>query len=82
MNSADYKIRCVFSFLYIYIYISLALDKLSIAMEVNSSSPNAAYTRQWIGSALVQIMACRQAIIETNAALSSIGPLETNFSEI
>ena len=26
---------------------------------VNSSPPNAAYMRQWIGSALVQIMACR-----------------------
>ena len=25
----------------------------------NSSPPSAAYTRQWIGSALVQIMACR-----------------------
>ena len=26
---------------------------------VNSSPPSAAYTRQWIGSALVQTMACR-----------------------
>ena len=25
----------------------------------NSSTPRAAYMRQWIGSALVQIMACR-----------------------
>ena len=27
--------------------------------HVNSSPPSAAYMRQWIGSALVQIMACR-----------------------
>ena len=26
---------------------------------INSSPPSAAYMRQWIGSALVQIMACR-----------------------
>ena len=30
-----------------------------IEMSVNSLSPSAAYMRQWIGSALVQIMACR-----------------------
>ena len=28
-------------------------------MYLNSSAPNAAYMRQWIGSALVQITACR-----------------------
>ena len=28
-------------------------------IEANSSPPNNAYMRQWIGSALVQIMACR-----------------------
>ena len=28
-------------------------------LSINSSPPSAAYTRQWIGSALVQIMACR-----------------------
>ena len=27
---------------------------------INSSPPSAAYVRQWIGSALVQIMACRR----------------------
>ena len=37
--------------------------------EINSSPHSAAYMRQWIGSALVQIMACRQAIILTNAGL-------------
>ena len=41
---------------------------------------------QWIGSALVQIMACRlfrrQSIIWTNAGLLSIGLFGTKFSEI
>ena len=32
---------------------------LSRPQCVNSSPPSAAYMRQWIGSALVQIMACR-----------------------
>ena len=60
----------------------------SNATAFNSTPPNAAYMRQWIGSALVKVMACRlfelgsQAIIETNAGLLSIGPLGTNFSEI
>ena len=51
----------------------------------NSSPPSAAYMRQWIGSALNQIMPFRrQAIIWTNAELLSIGPLGTfrNFNEI
>ena len=30
-----------------------------ILIKLNSSPPSAAYMRQWIGSALVQIMACR-----------------------
>ena len=29
------------------------------SLDVNSSPPSAAYMRQWTGSALVQIMACR-----------------------
>ena len=32
---------------------------LSPLLSLNSSPPSAAYMRQWIGSALVQIMACR-----------------------
>ena len=48
---------------------------------INSSPPSAAYMRQWMGSALVQIMPVRrQAIILNNAG--SIGPLRTKFSEI
>ena len=47
---------------------------------VYSPPPCAAYIRQWIGSALYQIMACR--LFWTNAGLLSIGPLGTNFSEI
>ena len=30
-----------------------------ISQRVNSSSPSAAYMRQWTGSSLVQVMACR-----------------------
>ena len=41
------------------------------------------YMRQWIGSALVEMMACRlfgaQAIIKTNDMILSIGPLATKF---
>ena len=49
----------------------------------NSSPSSAAYMRQWIGSALVQIMAIRrQAIIWTNVGILLIGPLGTNFTEI
>ena len=32
---------------------------LSLRIRVNSSPPSAAYIRQWIGSEMVQIMACR-----------------------
>ena len=51
---------------------------------VNSSSP---IVRQWIGSALVQIMACRlfgakPLSKKNNAGLLSIGPLGTNFGGI
>ena len=38
------------------IYLSYYSGK---GVVVNSSPPSAAYTRQWIGWALVQIMACR-----------------------
>ena len=31
----------------------------SIKLTINSSPPSAAYMRQWAGSALVQVMACR-----------------------
>ena len=33
--------------------------ELTTHPSLNSSPPNATYMRQWIGSALVQIMACR-----------------------
>ena len=54
--------------------------------QLNSSLP-AAYIRQWTGSALVQIMACRLFGAKPlskpiNTVLLSIGPLGTNFSEI
>ena len=45
---------------------------------VNSSPPSAAYMRQWIGSASVQIM----AITWTNSGLMLSRHLGTNFSEI
>ena len=43
-------------------------------MIVNSP-PSAAYMSQLTGSALVQIMACRQATMYTNAGLLSVRPL-------
>ena len=43
---------------------------------INSSPPSAAYMRQWTGSALVQVMACRLF----GAWL--IGPICTNFNEV
>ena len=53
----------------------------------NSYPPNAAYMRQWIVSAVLQIGSALspvwcQAIIWTNAGSLSIGPLGTMFSEI
>ena len=53
---------------------------------LNNSSPHsAAYMRQWIGSALVQIMACRlfgAKPLSKPILLLSIGPLVTNFNDI
>ena len=53
---------------------------------VNSSPLSNAYKRQWIGSALVQIMACRLFGAKPSSKpmlrLLSIGPLGTNFNEI
>ena len=53
---------------------------------VDSFPPSAAYMRQWIGSALAQIMACRlsgtKPLSVNNASLLSIGHLRTNFSAI
>ena len=50
----------------------------------NSSPISTAYMHQWIGSALVQIMAYtrHQAIIWINAGLLSMGSLGTHFGEI
>ena len=52
----------------------------------NSSPSSVACIRQWIGSALVQIMACRlfgaEPLSKPNAGLLTIGPSETNFSEL
>ena len=55
-------------------------------VTLNSSSPSAAYMRHSIGSALVQIMACRifgaKPLSKKYACLLSTVPLGTNFSEI
>ena len=53
-----------------------------LVIKIISSPPSAAFVRQWIGSALVKVMACRQAITWTNVSLLLIGPLVTNFTEI
>ena len=49
---------------------------------LNSFPPSAAYMRQWVGLALVQIMAWRRIGDITNAGLLSIVPLGTSLSEI
>ena len=53
---------------------------------INSSPPSAAYMRQWIGSAFVQIIACNlfsaKSLSKPVLGDLSIGPLGTNFSEI
>ena len=61
--------KVVYIYVYIYIYIHTyihhvcSLDVMFVVKveysSVNSSPPNAAYVRQWIGSALVHLMACR-----------------------
>ena len=43
--------------------IPISLHKCCRVGRFNSSPPSAAYMRHWIGSALGQIMACRQAFI-------------------
>ena len=48
--------------------------------HVNSSPPNAAYMRQWIGSAF-QIMTCRLFGANPLFKPMSIGPLGTHFSD-
>ena len=53
--------------------------------SLNPSPPSAAYMRQWTGSSLIQVMACRlfgAAITWTNAGLLSVRLLGTYFSEI
>ena len=55
---------------------------VSHSCTINSSPPSAAYMHQWIGSDNGLSPIHHQSNICTNAGLLSIGPLETNFSEI
>ena len=48
--------RCVESVVFVA-FIDLTI--MSGYSHFNSSPPSAAYMRQWIGSALVRVMACR-----------------------
>ena len=41
------------------VIVIIITSTISTPVQINSSPPSAAYMRQWIGSALVQIMACR-----------------------
>ena len=51
--------------------------------KINSSSPIAAYMRQWIGSALIQIMACRLfGAMPLSEPVLEYCQMGTNFSEI
>ena len=58
----------------------------SFRSSLNSSPLSATYMCQWIGSALVQIMACRlfsaKPLSKPMLGYCQFGPLGTNFSEI
>ena len=71
--------------------IFLSIFPCTDTLLINSLRLSYGYMRRWIGSSLVQIMACRlfglspvrrQAIIWTNTGKLLIGPLGTNFREI
>ena len=75
--------RCVNSLTYICCTGQQLVDRKWTLR--NPSPPGVTYMRQWIGSALVQIMACRifgVKSLATNVRTILIGPLGTNFSEI
>ena len=61
-------------------------DVIQGTTQINSSPPSAAYMCQWIGSALVQIMACRlfgdKPLSKPVLGFLSKGLLGTNFTEI
>ena len=74
-------VNCYFFFLaQILGFLTMGTTKATCC--INSSAPGPTYMRQWIGSVLVEIMAQRQTIIQTNSGILSIGPLGTKFSEI
>ena len=66
---------CVYIYVYIYIYIYTHSNTVKTHLP-----PSAAYMRQWIGSALVQIMACRlfgaKPLSESVLTYCQLGPLE------
>ena len=64
-------------------HVAIWCDQASMCF--NSSPLSVRYRRQWTGSALVQVMACRlfgTKSPEPRDGFLSIGLLETNFSEI
>ena len=61
-------------------YDSFIIIIFSYASFLKSSPPSAAYMRQWIGPALVQIMACH--LFGAKPLSEPIEPLWTKFSEI
>ena len=75
MDTRDYEYGCTYA---MYAWI--------VTPSVNSSPPSAAYMHQWIGSALVQIMACRlfgaKPLSKPMLGVLLIGPLGKNFHEI
>ena len=68
---------------YIYTWTSVKCREISLFSSINPFLPSAAYMPQWIGSALVQTMACR---LFSDKPLSKLMlrwfQLGTNFSEI
>ena len=67
------------------IWLHVSSNKF-MSSRVNSSFPSAAYMRQWTGSALVQIMACRlfgnNSLSKPMLGCCQLEPLGTNFNEI
>ena len=60
--------------------------KVDFMTEVNSFPPSVAYMRQWIVSALAQIMVCRlfgaKPLSKPLLGYCQLDPLEQNFSKI
>ena len=80
---------CLMSLFTLYICLlvwDVVKSRNRLSASFNLSPPSAAYMRQWIGSALVQIMACRlfsaKPLSKPMLGYCQLDPWEKNFSEI